>query len=308
MPHATQHLDDIAMFVEVARAGGFLRAAKQLGRSGSAVSKAIARLEEQLQVRLFLRTTRRIALTSEGAGYLSECERILLELEQAGEHAAEQRKSPSGVVRVQFPLLWGRETVIAGLRSFQQSFPDIELQFLFTEREIDLIEERIDIAVRVGASDDKNLMTKALVQTRSCVVGADSYLARAGTPSVPEDLQRHQCIHFLLPDGYQPLPWHLSLGGAVRYHVAHAPPLLLNDPYAMRDAAIAGLGLAQGPDFLFGEALKAGLLRRVLQRWEMAGPTICLVWAQNQFVPRRCRVFIDWISELIKRQAGAMEH
>jgi LysR family transcriptional regulator for bpeEF and oprC len=306
MQNPAEHLSDIYTFVEVARAGGFLRAARHLGRSGSAVSKAVTRLEEQLQVRLFLRTTRRIALTPEGSIFFQQCERILGEVEKASEEAVAQGRSPSGVLRVQLSQLWSREALVPELASFQASFPDIELQLVFTERDVDLIDERIDIAVRVGLVDEKTLIAKPLVHTRSCVVAARAYLDRAGTPSVPDDLKHHRCIHFLTPDAHQPLPWHLSRDDVVTYHVASSPPfLLVNDPYAMRDAAVAGLGLAQGPDFLFADALRSGLLQRVLRRWEMPGPVICLVWPRNQFLPRRARAFIDWIGELTSRKGAA---
>lgn len=296
---AMDEAHDIRAFVEVARSGSFLRAAAILGQTKSALSKAVARLEDRLGVRLVTRTTRHLSLTDEGRSFLADCERILGELEAAGDRVRRHRGAPSGALRVELPLLWGREQIVPLLPSFRRIYPDIHLRVLFADSRLPRLDDAVDLRVRVGESSEAEYVSKPLLSTRAIVVGAPSYLAHAGTPPSPDALARHTCVHYMHPTTLAAYPWYFRRGGAVFSRV-YETPLMLSFPEAMRDAAIAGLGLVQGPDFLFSEAIARGRLTQVLEEYAAAGPTICIVWRHNRYLPQRVRVFIDWMCEAVK--------
>lgn len=291
-------LHDIRVFIEVATAGSFMRAGNAIGQTSSAVSKAIRRLEDDLQVRLLLRTTRQVYLTEEGRTYLKECERILNDLTFASEAVASGKAKAQGQLRVEFPLLWGRKEVVPALPKFVERYPKIELRLIFSEHQLDMIRDNLDLCVRVGMQNQPELVAKPLVPTRAIVVAAPSYLQRAGTPKSPDDLQRHDCLQFL-DARLNPVPWHFKRG-AKAIKRTFKSRFMFNYPAAMRDAALAGLGLVQGPDLLFEDALKRGRLVQVLDAWATAGPSICIAWPQNRYLSQRARVFIDWLCELVK--------
>jgi len=296
-PLHLDHLPDIRVFVEVARLESFNQAAEVLAQTNSAVSKAVRRLEDGLGTRLLLRTTRRVSLTDEGRKYLADCQKILRDIEVATDGVMQMKSAPHGLVRVQLPPLWGRESVIPLLPQFTATYPKIELQIIVSDRRLDPIDDRVDLIVRVGIAKEPGWVVQRLLPNRALIVGAPSYLERAGTPRHPNDLKDHSCIHYLPREGFRPLPWLFSNAGKTSQRT-FSGMLTFNDPPAMREAAIAGLGLVQGPDFLFAEAFRRGTLRQVLAEWEANGPTISLVWRQDFFMAHRVRVFIDWLMKI----------
>lgn len=292
-------LHDIRAFVEVARSGSFLKAGNAIGQTSSAVSKAIRRLEAALDVRLLTRTTRRLILTDEGQKYLQDCERILQEFQEATDAVSRRKASAAGNLRVQLPFLWGRDELLPTLSRFYERYPSIRIEFIFNERKLDMMEERIDVAVRVGLPRLPELVAKPLLPTRAMIVVSPSYLQRKGTPKNPDELEQHVCLPFLDPQRSGPMAWVFQRGGR-SFSRSFDGPLLFNYPPAMRDAAIAGLGLVQGPDFLFADAIRRGKLVEVLEGWTGAGPPICIIWPQNRYLTQRARVFIDWLTALAK--------
>ncbi len=290
---------DIRAFVEVARSGSFQRAATILGQTKSALSKAVARLEDRIGVRLVTRTTRQLALTDEGRSYLSDCEQILAAIEAAADRVRQQRAAPRGPLRVEFPLLWGREQVVPLLSRFRQSYPEVSLRVLFADSRLPRIDDSVDVRIRVGESSEAEHISKPLLRTRAIIVASPDYLSHAGRPRSPDDLPGHTCVHYMHPMTLAAFPWYFKLGGKVIQRTFDTP-LMLSYPDAMRDAAIAGLGLVQGPDFLFSSAIAAGRLEPVLAGYAAPGPTICIVWRRNRYLPQRVRAFIDWLSALVK--------
>jgi LysR family transcriptional regulator, regulator for bpeEF and oprC len=289
-----EQLPDIRYFVEVARLGSFNRAAEVLSQTKSAVSKAISRLESTLGARLVMRTTRRVALTDEGRAYLRDCERILHDIEVATDAVVQLKGDPQGVVRIQLPPVWGRQAVISQLPSFKQAYPKIELQIIVSDHPLDPIEDHVDLMVRVGPVNEAGWVVKRLLTNRALTVASPHYLERHGIPAVPADLSGHACIHQMSGGTFRPLPWVFSHAGKTSRRT-FASTLLVNDAAAMRDAAVAGMGIVQGPDFFFADAIRRDELRQVLSEWEAPGPTISLVWRQDLFMPCRVRVFIDWL-------------
>lgn len=292
-------LRDIRAFIEVARTESFFRAGEALGQSGSSVSKAVRRLEDELGVRLLLRTTRQVSLSEDGREFMKVCERLIEELEAAGDAVSKRRGSAQGVLTVQLPLLWGREAIVPALPKFLRTYPRMQLRLVFGDHDFGPLTEGVDVCVRLGMPEVTGLIAKPLMVTRSVIVAAPAYLQRFGIPSSPEELNKHACIHYLQQGSTKPVHWHFTRAGRTSYRIFQSA-LMLNDPPTMREAALHGLGLVQGPDFLFAEALRRGRLIRVLEEWEGDGPSIYIVWAHNRYASQRQRVFIDWLVSLIK--------
>ena len=289
-----QDAHDLRAFVEVARSGSFHRAATTMGQTKSAVSKAVARLEDRLGVRLVVRTTRQLTLTEEGRSYLADCEEILGSIEAANDRVKLRRVKPGGTVRIEFPLLWGREQIVPLLPDFRRSYPEISLQLLFADSRLARHDDFVDVRVIVGPCDDASFISNPLLTTRAITVAAPDYLSQAGIPRSPDDLLRHTCLHYIHPTTRESYPW-LFNGDRKAVGRRLTSPLMVSHPDAMRDAAIAGLGLVQGPDFLFSAALAGGRLQQVLAEFATAGPTISVAWRQNRYLPQRVRILIDWL-------------
>jgi LysR family transcriptional regulator for bpeEF and oprC len=289
-----QDAHDLRAFVEVARSGSFHRAATSMGQTKSAVSKAIARLEDRLGIRLVVRTTRQLTLTEEGRSYLADCEDILGSIEAANDRVRLLRVRPAGTVRVEFPLLWGREQIVPLLPEFRRDFPDIALQLLFADSRLARHDDFVDVRVIVGPCDDPSFISNPLLTTRAITVASPGYLAQAGIPHSPDDLLRHTCVHYFHPTTRESYPW-LFKGDRKAVGRRLSSPLMVSYPDAMRDAALAGIGIVQGPDFLFSEGLASGRLRQVLEEFATAGPTISVAWRQNKYLAQRVRILIDWL-------------
>jgi DNA-binding transcriptional LysR family regulator len=223
-------LRTLSIFVRVAERRSFVRAAADLGITQSGVSNAISRLEDQLGVRLLARTTRRVSLTDDGAAFFERCRQSLAELEEAELVLKETRLKPTGRLRVDMPVSFGRLKVVPLLGPFQAQYPDLKLVISFTDRYVDLVEEGIDVSVRFGVLQDSSLMARRLTQTQFRVVGAPGYLAKHGRPGTPDDLAGrnagiHAARHRLARD------WRFARDGRDRrsrhgqYEPATAPPL-----------------------------------------------------------------------------------
>src|SRR5918996_4214251 len=188
------HLDDLRSLVEVVQSGGFNRAAKRLGVSKSIVSRRIARLEAELGTRLLSRTTRGISPTEAGLEFKARSERILAELEEAREAAAQQAGGVVGRLRLSAPLSFGVRHVAPVLAEIAQRHPRLEMNVSYSDRIVDLIGERFDAAIRIGALQDSSLVARRIAPVRSVLVAGPDYLARHGRPSTPADLTRHECL------------------------------------------------------------------------------------------------------------------
>jgi len=280
------------------KTGSFVRAGETLRHSNSAISKAVARLEKRLGVRLLERSTRRLALSAEGRSYFADCRQLLGELERANERVRARSSAPQGALKLHFPLLWAREVVVPALPEFRRRYPDIALAMDFSESAVDF-RDGYDLSVQVGSRRDKTVVEQVLCPTRSLLVAAPDYLRVAGTPAHPEDLARHACIRFMSPDQQLPVPWSFSHAGRVERRVV-AGSLDISDPAALVAAALAGLGIIQAPDIALREHLSARRLQQVLKRWETHGPSITMRYPRSRFMPARLQVFVDWLAKLAR--------
>lgn len=289
---SSERLNGIRAFVQAADAGSFSRAAVQLGLSKSTVGKAIARLEQRLQVRLFQRTTRSLALTEEGRAFHESCTRALAELEGAEAVLAARAQVPTGRLRVDLPVLFGRRWVLPALLDLATRHEALEIEAAFSSRRADFTEDRIDLAVRIGDLDDTTGLTaRRLGLQRLVLCASTAYLARHGRPAAVGDIARHQGIAVLRD--HRADPWLLAEGGKPPRPVAPPGRLRLGSVDAVADAALAGHGLAQLPLWLVADDLRRGALEAVLPDCEPPGLPIHALWPTAQPMTARLRTAID---------------
>jgi DNA-binding transcriptional LysR family regulator len=286
--NASESLKGIAPFVCVADAGSFAAAAAQLNLTGSAVSKSIARLEQRLGARLFERTTRSLALTDAGHAFYATCVRILRDLAEAEAVLAAHKVEPGGRVRIDLPATFGRLVVMPVLQRVCAQFPSLRPHVTFTDRFVDIIEEGVDVAVRIGGQGDwpASVAHAYLGRERLIFCSAPAYLARRGAPATTAELSEHDCVCYGKPDG-SISPWtFVGEDGALgRQPVPHR--LAFGDAEAQVAAVAAGLGVAQLATWLVGERLRSGELVEVLDDAAADGLPLYVTWSRaRQLLPK----------------------
>lgn len=287
-------LDAMNIFVRVAELGSFAAAASQLGVARSVVTRQVAALEEHLGVKLMIRSTRSLSLTSAGSGYLERCRAILDLIAEAETEVMEDRMTPSGALRVSLPLSFGLRRLVPLLLEFSRAYPAISLAMDFSDRQANLIEEGIDLSVRVTADLAPTEIVRQLGSSRLLTVAAPEYLEAHGRPQHPAELAEHACL------GYSPQannrPWIYQSGGKpARFYVSHR--LLANNGDALAEAAAQGFGIAVQPDFIVGDLIRAGKLQVILEAFEPRPLGIYAVLPTNRHIPNRVRALIDFIAD-----------
>lgn len=292
----TDSFQGLLTFVMAARSNSFTEAAGRLGISKSAVGKSIARLEERLGVQLFHRSTRRISLTADGDAYFIACSNALEEIGAAESGLGPGTREPSGRLRVDIPVAFGRRVIAPLLFEIANKYPALQLNMTFSDHLVDPIEEGIDLLVRFGELKDTNgLVARRLARQRWVICAAPRYLERFGLPGTLEDLNRHHCIV-----GHrrgQPLSWRVRDGEkSVRY----APPFThqIGDGEAMILAAVAGIGLCQMPRCLFRDDIEAGRLVEVLGDYEPEPVEVHAVWPKVSHLRPKVRYVVDELVRL----------
>lgn len=288
------NLRTLEIFIEAAERRSFAQAAKALGLSASGVSNAIARLERQLGASLIARTTRSVNLTPDGSAFFERCRDALVALRAAETGIKDAQITPSGSLRVDAPVSFGRLKLLPLLKDFQALYPALNLIVSLNDRRIDLIEEGIDIAVRIGHMPDSSLIAQTLRKTRDRVVGSPDYLSRRQAPTAVADLVDHNCIRLARGDMRAPIPWRFMIDGAVQ-SVTTQGSMIVNDTGALLEAAIAGLGLIQTLDYLTEDAIAGGKLMPVLEAYSPGETPISLVFLPQRQRTPRVRAFIDFI-------------
>ena len=258
-------LEAWGVFAKVASAGSFAKAADELSLSHATVSKAISRLEARLGERLFHRSSRRLSLTETGRVLAMRAARILAEGEDAEAEAQARSVSPRGKVRLAAPMSFGLDQIAPILPAFLAAYPEVSIDLQLDDRVVDMIGAGIDVAIRIAALPDSSLIVRKLCPVERFVVGAPAYFEKYGRPSRPSELKDHACL------GYTYLAtgnvWHFANEAGEEESVAVKGPLSANSADAVEATLLAGLGLAQQPDFAVWKALESGKLERVLRDW-----------------------------------------
>jgi DNA-binding transcriptional LysR family regulator len=281
---------DIHAFVHVAEAKSFTAAAERIGLSRSAVGKSILRLEDRLGVRLLQRTTRSVSLTGEGAVFHERCVRILADLDEAEMSMVSHSQAPRGRLRLELPVSFGRLHVLPILSQFMNKWPEISVSVSFNDRYVDLIDEGVDLAIRLGGSDDGRLMTRLLAPHRLVTCASPAYLARRGIPGDVEQLAEHSCLAFV--HGGRPVEWRFTIDGQTR-SVAINGRFTATNAEALRDATLAGYGIARLATFLISDDLRSGRLLPVLTCLSADGPSVRAVYPSSRHLSPKVRSFID---------------
>lgn len=288
-------LSGIATFVVAAKSSTFTEAAEKLGISKSAVGKSIARLEERLGVKLFHRTTRQLTLSTDGEAYFAACSSALGEIASAEAALGSRRHQPSGRLRIDMPVAFGRQVMMPILVEIGKSYPELQFTLTFTDHLIDPIEEGVDLAIRFGdPKDSTDLVARRLTRQRWLICASPDYLRQHGTPQTLEDVQAHHGIV-----GYrrgQPLSWRVSREGIAQR--LHPPPThQIGDGEAIIEATLAGLGLCQIPESLLRRHIASGRLVTVLDDYTPDPIDVYAVWLKTAHLRPKVRLIVD---ELVK--------
>lgn len=285
-------------FVRVAELGSFTKAAEGLKLPNATVSMRVAQLEEHLRVKLLSRTTRRVSLTDDGAAYLERVQRLLNELAEIESHLAGAMQRPRGRLRVDVPAAAGRHVLASALPAFFVRYPEVVLEIGSSDRPVDLITEGVDCVIRGGLTHDDSLVARPLGAFEVVTCAAPSYLARRGTPAVPQDLHAHQCVNFFSAKTGRIFPFEFVRGGE-KLEITGSHQVAANDADTYVEAGLAGLGVMQAPRTRqLQELLDTGRLTALLTDWSAGQLPLVVMYPRNRHLSTRVRVFVDWVVEL----------
>ena len=295
-----QNLEPLLIFVTVADMESFTRAADSLGIQKGRASTAVRKLEEDLGVRLLHRTTRSVQLTEDGRAFHARARDLLADVDDLHSMFADDRVALRGRLRVDLPTEVARMTIVPALPDFMSTHPELELEVSSTDRQVDLVQEGFDCALRLGPIGDETLIARPLGKLRMANAASPAYLARYGVPRSLEDLKRqeHRTIHFAPTLGARPFQWEYPDGEG--YATLQLPGALhVNSAQTYEAAALAGLGLIQAPLLGIGRYLESGVLVEVLPDFRRRSFAASLVVAHRRNLSRRVRAFMKWIENVL---------
>jgi len=285
-----QRWDRIEAFVDVVRLGSFSAAARHLQVSASHISRLISQLEQQLGSQLLYRTTRQISLTDAGTVYYERCRQLFEGFREAEQALDHQQTSPTGLLRITAATTFGERYIAPLVNEFHTRYPRLRINMHFSNRQVEMVEEGFDVAIRLGVLKESTLVARRLCERREYVVGSPEYFAHKPQPHTLAELQQHNCLigsreHWLFNDKGQ----RRELVVSGNWH-ANAGPAIL-------DAALKGIGLAQLPDYYVNEYLANGQLQSVLDHYQLPDTGVWVVYPQQRFLAAKVRLFIDFLVE-----------
>lgn len=280
-------------FVAAAEQGSFSAAARKLRTTASTVTKTVSRLEDELGVRLFNRTTRRLALTDHGQELLERAKNILNEIDEAENLLRNTSTSTRGTVRLVVPNLFGRLYLIPSLEEFYRRHPDVALQVHFSDRPVDLIEAGFDLGVHTGDLSDSSTIRRQLTQGPLVTAAAPSYLATHGRPDTPDELLHHNCLYGRFGDKWM---FRKPPNGRQTIHVSGKLAVYNGD--VLREAAVQGLGVVHSTWWALRKDLLAGSLEEILHDYAIKGAPVSVIFPSRRHVPARVRAVIDYLVDI----------
>ncbi|HTU67501.1 MAG TPA: LysR family transcriptional regulator [Steroidobacteraceae bacterium] len=293
-------LESMQVFMRVAEQASFTRAADSLGLLKATVSQAVAQLENSLGTRLLHRTTRKVQMTLDGHAYYDRCKELLADVESVQTMFQRSGEAVRGRLRVDLPLRLARSYVIPRLPEFLRAHPQIEFELSTTDRLVDPVQEGFDCVLRVGASRDPQLIARPVGQLEFINVASADYLQRRGTPRTLEDLATHDLVHYTSVLGSRSEGFEYPGGEGGFKLLAMSGPVVVNSSDAYHAACLAGLGIIQAPELGMREELARGEVVEILPQLIPAPMPVSLLYAHRRNLPKRVRVFMDWVAEVVQ--------
>lgn len=293
-------LTEMEAFAKVVDNGGFTDAAKKMGLSKSAVSKHVSSLEARLGARLLNRTTRRVSPTEIGLAYYDKAKQVLVDAIEADAMVSSMQIAPRGSIRLASSPDFGGNHLSSALGSFLGQYPEVSVDMVLSNRNLDPVSDGYDLVIRVGQQQDSSIMAKKLAETRMQIVGAPAYFEEHGLPTKIDDLNQHSLLHYSnQPSGSV---WRLQSGSGEARTVRASGNLTANDGHSLLQAAEGGLGIAYLPCFLYHEALASGRLISVLNDLPAQSQDIFAMYPHGQYTQPKLRAFLDFLAEHFKHK------
>jgi DNA-binding transcriptional LysR family regulator len=287
-------LESMSVFVAVVAAGSFSAASRQLRMPLPTVSRKVAEIESHLNAKLLVRSTRKLVLTEAGQAYVEDCRRILEAVTEAERGASGQYNAPQGELSITAPIVFGRLHVVPVVTEFLRAYARVDARLLLIDRPLNLIEDRLDLAVRVGPLPDSRLVGSKVGQIRRVVCASPGYLEERGTPKTPQDLLKHACVTFAgLADAGS---WTFRDHETVRVRSR----LITSTAEAAIDATLAGIGVTCALSYQIAESVKAGRLVVVLRKFEPAPLPVSLLYVHESRITAKLRAFVDFAAPLLR--------
>ena len=287
--------EDIQIFVRVAELGNLSAAGRELRHSAAVVSNRIARLEERLGVRLLNRTTRRVGLTTEGDIYYRHCQRILAEMEEAENAIANQKNNTRGPVTVTCPVAFGTMFVAPIIPKFVEKNPDVQVRLHLSDRLLDLLQDKVDLAIRIAELKESSLIVRKLAANKRVLVASPAYLKRHGTPRIPADLLNHNCLLLRFP-GSRQYQWTLQREGDDAPGTLSVSGSMDSDNgEVLTRWCVDGHGIALKSMWEVGPLIASGALKVVLPDCTPPAHAIYTLYPENRYLPTRVRAFVDFL-------------
>jgi DNA-binding transcriptional LysR family regulator len=292
-------LDSMQVFMRVAEQASFTRAAESLGLLKATVSQSVQHLENSLGTRLLHRTTRKVQMTLDGQLYYERCKELLADVESVQTMFQRSSETLRGRLRVDMPSRLARSYVIPALPEFLRVHPQLEFELSTTDRLVDPIQEGFDCVLRVGTPRDPQLIARPVGQLQFINVASADYLRRRGTPRTLEDLSHHDLIHYVPVLGSRSEGFEYPVEGGFR-QLPMSGGIVVNSSDAYHAACLAGLGLIQAPVIGLREELASGVMVEVLPQFRPEPMPVSLLYAHRRNLPKRVRVFMDWVAETLQ--------
>ena len=296
-------LEAWAVFAKVVETGSFAKAADELGLSQATVSKAITRLEARLKTALFHRTSRKMSLTESGSVAVARAARILEEGEAVECEVTAQSTNPRGLIRLAAPMSFGISHLAPVLPEFMSAYPDISLEVDFNDEIVDLIDRRMDVALRISSLSDSTLLARRLCAVRVLLVGSPEYLKRHGRPEHPRELDRYRTLFYV--NSHLGDSWRFKHKRHGEFAIGIPSPLRVNNAEALTPVLLAGLGLALQPEFLVWKELQNGKLEQVLPEWVAPPIALHIVTPPHRARPMRVQLLIDYFERRFSKEPWA---
>lgn len=287
-------LSAMNMFVRVVETGSFSAVARELNSTQPTISKNIAELESWLGAKLLSRSTRSLRLTETGADYYERCVAILQDVEDAEQNVGLLQTQPKGLVRVSAAVAFGRLHIVPRLTGFTEQYPDIRVDISLNDRVVDLVEEGLDVAFRMGNLRDSNLIARKVCSTPTVTAATPHYLKQHGLPAHPRDLKNHSYIVYTDLGNREHVTYQEN---GEEIHVKVSGNLQTNNSEVLRSALLSGLGISRVPQWLVGDKLADGSLIEVLPEFQPGPTDIHVVYSPGRHLPSKIRCFMDYFSE-----------